>query len=195
MTRRFAFMSVLGLLAAMVVMPSAAAGGGCHPPAGAKMTSSNAATVLIDKCQFMDTVVYIEPGQEVRWTSRDYVPHTVTGAASSWGTDEFLNTDDEVAYKFAKAGVYPYYCVLHPSMVGAVVVGDATKAASLTRGKADVELIAAAPEGGEPIARETGTTPATPIGLMVAAAVALGLVLLGARLIGARRRSTATFTP
>ena len=52
----------------------------------------------------------------------------ITGAANSFGDYEEFFQGQSVTHTFAKSGVYPYVCVLHPTMVGAVVVGDGAAA-------------------------------------------------------------------
>src|SRR5687767_1784743 len=137
MVRRFALLAVLALASVVVVTPSATAGGGCHMGPLHEMTSSERTTVAIGECAFIDTVTYIEPGEEVTWVNKDPVAHTVSGASLSWGSERMLDQSERVSYTFNKEGVYPYYCAYHPAMVGAVVVGDARPAA-LSNGAADV---------------------------------------------------------
>ncbi len=67
-------------------------------------------------------------GDSVTWTNRDAASHTVTGANQAWGNVDEFGRDEVVSFTFAEAGVYPYVCVLHPMMLGAVSVteGDGT---------------------------------------------------------------------
>ena len=117
---------VLAGLALAVIPATAAAGGGCHPeslnPSSADATGSKSATVPAEKCQFSPTVLYVDPGTDVTWTNEDPVPHTVTGF--SFGSGDELMKGDRVAYRFDEEGVFPYSCILHPGMNGAIVVGD-----------------------------------------------------------------------
>lgn len=187
MPRRLSLACVLGLTMMAVAIPSAAAGGGCHADPGMSMTTGSEPHVTIGECAFIDTVVHVEPGDQVTWVNEDPVPHTVSGAAFSWGDEDLLERGDEVAYAFEKEGVYPYYCALHPSMVGAVVVGDAGAAAALTNGSAAVEEVGAVGAGtgtGPAPEASTGSVPA--IGLAIVAT--LGLVAALARLAIVRRR-------
>ena len=197
MKKRIGAALALGIVAATLLTPSAAAGGMCHPGTGTRMRTSTEPAVNIDKCAFEQTVVYIDPGDTVRWTNKDVFPHSVTGAAGSWGDEVMLSQDDEVAHTFKAEGVYPYYCVLHPSMVGAVVVGDATKAVTLTGGKADVApaaLDAVAPaDAGEPVSKTTGGYVPVAIGLVTV--IGLGLAIGATRLVMGRRRAAATPIP
>jgi plastocyanin len=55
--------------------------------------------------------------------NRDDVAHTVTGVRNTFGDYNELLKDDTFAHTFEAEGVFPYFCVVHPSMVGAVVVG------------------------------------------------------------------------
>lgn len=197
MVRRISLLMLLALVG-LLVAPSAAAGGGCHQGYGTEMTSERATLVPIGKCAFRPTVTYIEPGQEVTWVNKDPVPHTVSGANYSWGTERLLDHSDRVSYTFKKEGVYPYYCLLHPGMVGAVVVGDATKAAAITNGMADVESgDLAAASSGEDVAVEPSSLsmPAT-IGLGLAVLIAIALGAFAWRTLALRRRAgVATSAP
>jgi len=69
--------------------------------------------------------------------------HTVTGVANSWGTDEQIAEGQSVSYKFDKSGVFPYFCYLHPSMAGAVVVGDGRAVSSGTSAGDGVRAVSA----------------------------------------------------
>jgi plastocyanin len=123
MIRRMSFVLALAVLGSIALVPSVAAGGGCYAPGSVKLSTGDAAG-LIAECAFQPTVNYIEPGEKVTWTNKDVFDHTVTGAASSWGSDASIAQGETVSYTFEDEGVYPYYCAYHPSMVGAVVVGD-----------------------------------------------------------------------
>lgn len=155
MSRRLS-VALLTLAALALAFPPAAAGGACHAGTTGQMTTSNDGEVAIAGCAFTDTVTYVDPGDTVTWTSKDTLPHTVTGAARAWGDEEVLDAGDAVSYTFEDEGVYPYFCGLHPAMVGAVVVGDG-KGAAGSRGIEKVDLAAAArpaetpPSGGSSV--------------------------------------------
>ena len=195
MIRRLALLAVLALAGIVVVSPSATAGGMCHMGLTHEMTSSERTTVGIGECAFLDTVTYIEPGEEVTWVNKDPVPHTVSGAGFSWGSERMLDQGERVSYTFNKEGVYPYYCALHPSMVGAVVVGDARPAA-LSNGAADVTENRPASGGAavdaetEPAAAETDVAASAAVG--VAILLTLAVVFVASRLFFRRRAASAT---
>jgi plastocyanin len=189
MARRLSLL-VLALAALAVGLAPAAAGGACHPGDGAGMTTSSDGKVVIDECAFADTVTYVDPGGSVTWRSRDVYPHTVTGAVYAWGDESMLERGDEVTYTFEDEGVYPYFCALHPSMVGAVVVGDGIADGGAGAGGIEkVDLAAAAvpdapPGGGD----AGGFDAASGVSVVVAlAGVALVVRLASRRRTGADR--------
>jgi plastocyanin len=109
---------IVGLGTAVVSGVAGASGGGACP---APLTNGPAQGAEIKNYCYEPTVVYIAPGEVVRWVNRDGVAHTVTGANRAWGGYRSLRRGGSVAYRFNTAGVYPFYCVLHVGMVGAVV--------------------------------------------------------------------------
>jgi hypothetical protein len=87
--------------------------------------------------------VHADAGARVTWLNdQSDLPHTVTGANASWGSFEELAPNGESwSYEFDKEGTYPYYCVLHPGMIGAVVVVELAPAnVSLAGGTAQPGL-------------------------------------------------------
>lgn len=73
-------------------------------------------------------------GDTVTWTNKDSQPHTVTsgegpndpnkgqGFDSSPNFTPLINAQGTFSHTFTEAGEFPYYCTLHPSMVGTVIV-------------------------------------------------------------------------
>jgi plastocyanin len=123
----------------------AEAGGGCHSDVFSD--EANTQVELTKNC-FEPTVVRVAPGDTVTWTNSDPDPHTVTGVARTWGSDQNVNAGASVSYQFDETGVFPYFCAFHPSMVGAVVVGDGT-AASARAAKDGVKAVSAEVSGGQ----------------------------------------------
>lgn len=72
-------------------------------------------------------------GDTVVWTNKDSTVHSaVSGTPDSGPTGlfggtaespELLTPGETQSYTFTQRGEYPYYCVLHPSMVGKVIAG------------------------------------------------------------------------
>ncbi len=84
---------------------------------------AGAVVVTIDNFRFSPAEVMVSAGTVVRWVNKDDVPHTATAkgreAAFDSGT---LDTDDGFSFAFKKAGVFNYYCKVHPHMTGKVIV-------------------------------------------------------------------------
>jgi len=125
----------------------AEAGGGCHNGA---FSDGTGAQVELSKNCFEPTVVRIQQGQQVTWTNSDPEAHAVTGAANSWGMTgrvgkggEEIDPGKSVSYQFGKPGVFPYFCIFHPSMTGAVVVGDGRAVSSGTSAGDGVSVVSA----------------------------------------------------
>jgi plastocyanin len=68
----------------------------------------------------------IKPGESVVFRNGDHAFHTVTAGTPSAPTGAFdsgrLNGDQTFTTRFDRAGVYPFYCQIHPKMTGTVVV-------------------------------------------------------------------------
>ena len=188
MIRRLSFVVLLGVLGLVVGIPTAAAGGGCY--ASGDLELSTGTTAHIAECAFQPTVTYIEPGDQLSWTNKDPYDHTVTGAAASWGSEAPIAQGETVTYTFKEEGVFPYFCAYHPSMVGAVVVGDATKAAGLT---SDAGMVDPADKVSDSSSTQAATTSETSqAGVITFALVGLvGLVAAGSlwRVMIVRRRA------
>ena len=79
------------------------------------------AEVRIDNFSFGPQTVTVPVGATVTWTNRDDIPHTVVSTDGLFNS-KVRDTDETFSYTFAKAGMYPYYCSVHPKMTGKVVV-------------------------------------------------------------------------
>jgi plastocyanin len=125
--------------------PPAEAGGGCHSDVFSD--EANTQVELTKNC-FTPTVTRVQPGNTVTFTNTDPDIHTVTGVANTWGSDENVRAGESVSYQFDETGVFPYFCYFHPSMVGAVVVGDGS-AASAGAANDGVKAVSAEVSGGQ----------------------------------------------
>ena len=122
MNRRLIVLSLSILSCWMVLELPAFAGAGCHEVP--RPFDATVQVVDMKEFCFSPTVVRVEPKQRVTWVNRDLDAHTVTGVGATWGSYDALGHGDRVTHSWAATGVYPYSCVLHPGMVGVVVVGD-----------------------------------------------------------------------
>ncbi|WP_458743051.1 cupredoxin domain-containing protein [Candidatus Nitrosocosmicus sp. T] len=97
---------------------------------------------IVSEATFLtDTAYYPNPvevnvDQTVLWTNEDFSFHTVTSGDVSdtnsvrlfdsglAGPGALSSTGKTYEYTFKSAGEYPYYCILHPGMVGKVIVTE-----------------------------------------------------------------------
>ncbi|MEP6870400.1 MAG: cupredoxin domain-containing protein [Anaerolineaceae bacterium] len=101
------------------VFPALAGGGGCHDTTGRE---ANGDAVFMQGFCFTPTVLRVEPGTKVTFRNNDDSPHQINGL--SWGSSGTLSKESLTEQKFDQPGLYPYACILHPGMVGVIVVGD-----------------------------------------------------------------------
>jgi plastocyanin len=109
--RSAAFGSLLGLLAGVAVMAA---------PAGAEDMA-----LKIENFTFTPQRMTVKAGTTVTWTNLDPIPHTVASSTKAFGS-KTLDTDDKFSFTFTTAGIYEYFCTLHPHMTGTIVVEQAT---------------------------------------------------------------------
>jgi plastocyanin len=77
--------------------------------------------VAIKDFNFTPHVITVPVGATVTWTNGDDELHTVAANDKSFHSPA-LDSGDSFSQTFAKPGVYPYYCTMHPQMTGQVVV-------------------------------------------------------------------------
>jgi plastocyanin len=102
---------LLGLLAGVAVMAA---------PAAAEDTA-----VKIDNFTFAPQRVTVKAGTTITWTNNDDIPHALASPTKAFRS-KALDTDDKFSFTFTTAGVYEYFCSLHPHMTGTIVVEGAT---------------------------------------------------------------------
>ena len=80
---------------------------------------------------FSPNPIQVSVGTTVTWTNNDAQPHTVTSGSNRQPDNKFnsspnfnplLNPGQTFSFTFTQAGNYPYFCTLHPNMVGTVSV-------------------------------------------------------------------------
>ena len=79
--------------------------------------------VTIDNFTFGPQTLTVPVGTKVTWNNQDDIPHTVVSA------DEIrlfksppLDSDEKFSFTFDKAGLYRYFCSIHPKMTGTILV-------------------------------------------------------------------------
>lgn len=100
---------------ALVVLVS-----GCTQSQAPSQPQQSFVEVNIKDFAFDPETVKINPGTTVRWTNKGDSVHTVVfddGVSSGK-----LKKGDTFERTFSENGVYNYYCSIHPSMKGTVIV-------------------------------------------------------------------------
>jgi plastocyanin len=78
--------------------------------------------VRIDNFSFLPKEVTVAAGTTVTWTNEDDVPHLVVSADDQFTKSPVLDTNESFSCKFTTAGIYVYFCSIHPHMTGKVIV-------------------------------------------------------------------------
>jgi plastocyanin len=113
-TRRTAIFA--GLLALALLAPL---------PAVAEPAATAETTVKIDNFTFAPQSVTIKAGTTVTWINQDDIPHAIAATGKAFRS-KVLDTDDKYSFTFTTAGVFEYFCSLHPHMTGTIVVEATT---------------------------------------------------------------------
>jgi 3',5'-cyclic-AMP phosphodiesterase len=87
---------------------------------GLEKTASTS-DVKIDNFSFTPKSLTVPVGTAVTWTNRDDIPHTATSTEKKFASP-VLDTDQAFSFKFQEPGSYPYFCKIHPTMTGTIVV-------------------------------------------------------------------------
>jgi plastocyanin len=77
--------------------------------------------VTIDNFTFGPQLIKVKTGDIVTWTNHDDIPHTVRSTTAAFKSNA-LDTDEKFSFTFAAPGKYDYFCSLHPTMTGSIVV-------------------------------------------------------------------------
>lgn len=182
--RRIGAAVAIAVSTAVFLPGPADAGGGCHRNREQAQTEGTGTTVeMVGNC-FGTTVLRVAPGTEVTWVNRDEIAHRVDG--TGWSVREDVAGGAQATQRFDTPGTYPYVCVLHPGMFGAVVVGDGAGSGPLTNAATPTSLVAV-----RAAVDRDGTAGGS--GGWGLTAVGLGALLLVAGFAGGRasRRGTA----
>ena len=75
----------------------------------------------IQNTAFQDKEIRVPVGSTVIWTNKDVVLHTVTANDKKFDSGRF-GQGQSFKYVFTEKGIYSYFCIPHPLMVGKVIV-------------------------------------------------------------------------
>ena len=109
------FLALVGL-GALAGAPASAG----SPPA---VSASSSVTVKIEAFQFSPSPLKVPAGTTVTFVNTDPTPHTVTpdDGKSFQGTGRLVSGESKTVI-FEKPGTFNYYCEIHTTMRGKVVV-------------------------------------------------------------------------
>ncbi|HKW24767.1 MAG TPA: cupredoxin family copper-binding protein [Terriglobales bacterium] len=107
----------------LIAIPLAAAIALILRPTRARGEENKAQTmqVRVDNFTFTPETLTVPANSAVTWVNKDDIPHVI---ASNDGLfkSKALDTDQQYSFTFTKPGTYPYFCAIHPKMVGKIVV-------------------------------------------------------------------------
>ncbi|MGD9890374.1 MAG: cupredoxin family copper-binding protein [Dehalococcoidia bacterium] len=130
----------------MAAVCFAVAAGGASPA-----QAQGASAVSIIDFAFQPASVTVPVGAIVTWTNNGMAPHTSTSSAGGWDSGR-LASGQSFSFTFSQPGSFSYICMIHPQMMGTVVVQAA--AAQPTPRPA-----AAAPAAHRPAAAPAAAAP------------------------------------
>ena len=138
----------LAILIAVLALSgtASAGGGGCH---NEEQTESTGTNVDVGKNCFGPTVLRVAVGDKVTWRNYDPIIHTITAAGGVFDVE--VKPEETVSHVFTKAGTYPYYCLLHARMAGAIVVGSGSISQVAANPPQPVAALNDATEGTSPM--------------------------------------------
>lgn len=89
-------------------------------PQNTKTENTPPDTVMINHFIFEPASLTVDAGTTVTWKHNDSVAHTIV--SPNLFESKTLNRGDVFTFDFATAGEYDYYCSIHPSMKGKIIV-------------------------------------------------------------------------
>jgi amicyanin len=84
--------------------------------------------VTIQNFAFSPATITVPGGTTVTWTNQDSMQHDVVNLATgptaqgAYFKSEILQKGGAYSFTFDTPGTYPYFCSIHPSMKGTVIV-------------------------------------------------------------------------
>ncbi|MFA5188715.1 MAG: cupredoxin family copper-binding protein [Patescibacteria group bacterium] len=87
------------------------------PPVNVNKPKTSAIQII--NFSFNPATLSIKVGDTVKWTNNEAVPHQIAG--SGFGSSTLYN-GETYSNTFSQAGIYDYYCSIHPSMTGEIIV-------------------------------------------------------------------------
>ena len=93
-----------------------------HPTrARGEEKKAQAMEIRVDNFTFSPETLTVPVNSPVTWVNKDDIPHVIASTDGLFKS-KALDTDQQYSFTFSKAGTYPYFCAIHPKMVGKIVV-------------------------------------------------------------------------
>jgi len=121
----YSLFGLLAIFSLIAITPSAFAD---HTTAEVEMAVGSAIVgcETTNEC-YIPYMVTIDVGGEVMWNNVDSMAHTVTAGSPTEGLSEHFDSglvapSAMFSHEFTEAGTFDYFCMVHPWMVGTVMV-------------------------------------------------------------------------
>jgi plastocyanin len=75
---------------------------------------------FVDNYTFVPSTITVKAGTRVTWTNRDQVKHTISATNAAFSG--LLSQGASASLTFNTVGTFNYFCAIHPTMRGSVVV-------------------------------------------------------------------------
>jgi predicted secreted protein with PEFG-CTERM motif len=124
----YSLFGLLAIFSLIAIAPSAFADHTTATVTNAPGSSVPGCEQTADGC-FIPSMVTIDIGGEVIWENNDTAAHTVTSGTPSGEVGAVFDSSliapgSTFSYEFEDAGTFDYFCMVHPWMVGAVMVSS-----------------------------------------------------------------------
>lgn len=77
--------------------------------------------ISIQNFTFLPATLNAQIGVKVVWKQNDRAAHKIVSSEGLFASKD-LDSGDEFSFVFTKTGEYDYYCSIHPSMRGKIIV-------------------------------------------------------------------------
>lgn len=77
--------------------------------------------VWIQGMAFIPSTITVAAGTTITFKNKDAITHDVTSSPALFGSGP-MGTGATFSYRFSSSGSFSYYCTIHPSMTGTVIV-------------------------------------------------------------------------
>jgi plastocyanin len=116
--RLFHLLIVLSLFLLLMLGGCGQASSGSTPAAAS--TPSTVEVQIMD-FKFDPATITVPVGTTVVWVNQGPTEHSTTSKQGIWDS-HLLQKGQSFQYTFTKPGSYPYWCTIHPEMLGTVIV-------------------------------------------------------------------------